>query len=71
MDFIMGLPSVDGNNSIMVVVDRLSKYGVFIPAPTTCHAEDVVRLFFTYVVKYWEIAQSIISDRDARFTGRF
>ena len=52
MDFIIGLPLVEGYSSIMVVVDRFSKYGVFILAPTTCHVEDVAWLFFIYVVKY-------------------
>ena len=71
MDFIIGLHLVDGYSSIMVVVDRFSKYRVFISASTTCHAEDVAWLFFTYVVKYWGIPRSIIFDRDAHFTGKF
>lgn len=37
----------------MVVVDRFSKYDVFIFAPKEW-----------YVVKYWGNLQSIISDRD-------
>ena len=32
-DFISGLPKVNGMSSIMVVVDRFSKYAVFIPTP--------------------------------------
>ena len=31
MDFIMGFPKTNGFGSIMVVVDRFSKYGTFIP----------------------------------------
>ena len=33
MDFISGFPKVDGKASIMVLVDRFSKYSVFIAAP--------------------------------------
>lgn len=48
----------------MVVVDRFSKYDVFIFAPKECPAEETARLFLKYVVKYWGNLQSIISDRD-------
>ena len=34
MDFIIGLPNSEDNNSIIVVVDKLSKYATFIEAST-------------------------------------
>ena len=70
LDFISALPKSEGFGSILVVVDRFSKYATFIPAPTDCTAEEAARLFFKNVVKYWELPKSIISDRDPRFTGR-
>ena len=71
MDFIVGFPNVDGFGSIMVVVDRFSKYGTFIPATKNCPAEEASRLFLKNVVKYWGVPQSIVSDRDGHFTGKF
>ena len=71
MDFIMALPKVDGYGSIMVVVDRFSKYAVFVAAPPTCSADHVAQLFVKNVVKYWGLPETIVSDRDPRFTGRF
>lgn len=71
MDFIGGLPKVDGMSSIMVVVDRFSKYAIFIPAPRACPADVAAELFFKHVVKYFGLPEDIISDRDSRFTGRF
>ena len=62
MDFIVGLPKADGFGSIMVVVDRFSKYTTFIPATKECPVEEAARLFLKNVVKYWGIPQSIISD---------
>lgn len=56
---------------IMVVVDRLSKYASFSPAPHACTAEVAADLFFKNVLKYWGIPADVVSDRDARFTGRF
>ncbi|KAL4282484.1 hypothetical protein GQ457_16G016990 [Hibiscus cannabinus] len=71
MDFIIGLPKVDDFSSIMVVVDRFSKYATFIPASKVCPAEEAARLFLKNVVKYWGVPKTIVSDRDTRFTGRF
>lgn len=71
IDFISALPEVDGCGSIMVVVDRFSKYGIFIAAPRHCSAESAAQLFLSNVVKFWGVPQSIISDRDPRFTGKF
>ena len=71
MDFISALPKSEGCGSVMVVVDRFSKYGTFIAAPRDCTAEEAAKLFFKGVVKYWGLPRSIISDRDPRFTGKF
>ncbi|KAF7807946.1 Transposon Tf2-2 polyprotein [Senna tora] len=71
MDFITCLPKSEGCGNIMVVVDRFSKYGVFIPMPTKFSAEDAARMFFKHLVKYWGLPKTIVSDRDTRFTGRF
>ena len=52
MDFIMGFPKIDGFESIMVVVDKFSKYRTFIPATKECPIEEVARLFLKHMVKY-------------------
>ena len=71
MDFIIRLPKLEDNGSIIVVVDRFSKYATFIAAPTDCTAEETTRLFLKHVVKYWGLPKFIISDRNPRFTGKF
>ncbi|KAK2977850.1 hypothetical protein RJ640_017050 [Escallonia rubra] len=71
LDFITGLPKVEDLGTILVVVDRFSKYASFIATPKYCSAEDTSQLFFKYVVKYWGMPQDIVSDRDSRFTGNF
>ena len=47
------------------------KYAIFIGAPSTCLADVTAELFFKYMVKYFGLPKDIISDRDARFIGRF
>ncbi|RVW24456.1 Transposon Tf2-11 polyprotein [Vitis vinifera] len=71
MDFITGFPKVHDFKSIFVVVDRFSKYVVFIPAPDACPVEEAAKLFFNNVVKHFRLPRNIVTDRDARFTSRF
>ena len=71
MDFITGFPKVRDFKFVFVVVDRFSKYVVFIPAPDACPAEEAARLFFSNVVKHFGLPRDIVSDRDTRFIGKF
>ncbi|GJZ92011.1 cytochrome P450 78A7-like protein [Tanacetum coccineum] len=71
MDFITCLPKSEGGGSIIVVVDRFSKYETFIAASPDVTADNTAKLFFKHVVKYWGVPHVIVSDRDPRFTGRF
>lgn len=71
MDFITALPKSKGLGTIMVVVDRFSKYATFIPASPGCTAKEAAQFFFKFVVKYWGLPRHIISDRDPHFTGHF
>ena len=71
MDFITRFPKARECKSIFVMVDRFSKSLVFMAAPEACPAEEAANLFFNHVVKHFGLPQDIVSDRDARFTGRF
>ena len=71
MDFITCLPNSEGFGTIMVVVDRFSKYATFTATTANCKAKEAARVFLRDVVKYWGIPKHIISDRDPRFTGSF
>lgn len=57
MDFISALSKVGTLASILVVMDRFSKYGTFIVASFDCTAEEAVQLFIFHVVKYWGIPE--------------
>ena len=50
MDFIMGFPRMENlHDSIMVVVDKLTKVAHFIPLKTTNNVADVADIFIKEV----------------------
>ena len=72
MDLITQLPrSRDGNDAIVVVVDKYSKMLHCLPTTTTVNAPQLAKLFFNEIVKHHGLPSSIISDRDPRFTSSF
>jgi len=70
MDFIEELPNSNGYNSILVVVDRLTKWAVFIPTTTTLKAAGLADLIIDHIICQHGIPRSIISDRGSKFTSR-
>ena len=72
MDFVVGLPLTSHrHNSILVIVDKLTKSAHFIPVRDTYDVIDVAHVFVREVIHLHEIPKKIISDRDSRFTSRF
>lgn len=72
MDLIEFLPKTANEyNSILVVVDRLTKMAVFIPTNTKMTAEDLARLFVTHVFSKHGVPDDIVSDRGSEFTSKF
>lgn len=67
MDFIVGLPNSRGYTTIMVAVDRLSKYAHFALLPAHFDAMRVARLFIETVVKHHGFPKTLVSDRDPIF----
>ena len=63
MDFVVGLPkTVEGYDSIWVVVDRLTKTARFIPMKITYPVSKLAELYVNNIVRLHGIPKSIISD---------
>jgi len=67
-DFITKLPIAQGYDSILVVVDRLTKM-VHFPTTEKTSAEGLTRLFRDNVWKLHRLPKSIISDRGPQFAA--
>eukprot|EP00253_Pinus_taeda_P031928 PITA_31928 len=72
MDFIIGLPkSKKNNDSIMVVVDKLSKSAHFILVKSTYRVVQIAHVFMQNIFKLHGLRKTIISDRDVKFSSVF
>lgn len=71
MDFIEGLPRLDGQEVIFVVVDSLAKHAHFTALKHPYFAAQVARLYLDSVYKQHEMPQAIISNRDPIFLSSF
>ncbi|GAU30442.1 hypothetical protein TSUD_392550 [Trifolium subterraneum] len=72
MDFVTGLPrNQKGEDSIWVIVDRLTKSAHFIAVKSTYKASRYAEIFLEEIVKLHGVPLSIVSDRDPTFTSYF
>ena len=72
MEFIIGFPRTSRqHDSIMAVVDRLTKVAHFILVKTMYSTSDVAQVFIRDVVRLHGVTKKIMSDRDENFTSKF
>ncbi|GJS75296.1 putative reverse transcriptase domain-containing protein [Tanacetum coccineum] len=72
MDFVTKLPrTAAGQDTIWVIVDRLTKSAHFLPMREDDMLEKLTRQYLKEVVSNHGVPVSIISDRDGKFTSHF
>src|SRR6202045_1829523 len=71
MDFIKGLPLSLDFDSILVIVDRLTKYVIFIECCKTDGAIELATLFLKHVFTKHGAPHDIVSDRGKLFISKF
>jgi transposase InsO family protein len=65
------VPESHGYNTIICVVDSLTKRAHFIPTHTTLNAEGTALLFLKEVWKHHGTPRVVASDRGPQFIARF
>ena len=72
MDFITGLPMTwRKHDSIMFVVDKLTKATHFIPVKYMHKTDDIANIFMKDIFKSHGLPKAIVSDKDVKFTFNF
>ena len=71
MDFIEQLPNSSGFTAILVIIDRLSKQGIFIPTYDTITSPDLAQLFLLHVFSKHGVPSHVTSDRGTEFVSHF
>ena len=72
MDLINHLPKPkSGYDSMLVIVNYLTKMMVIRSTYGTATAVDIAKLFVDSVMKIHGLPRTIVSDRDSKFTSHF
>ncbi len=76
MDFVTGLPisadrKGDSYDSILVIIDRLTKMVHYIPVKVTIDAPGLAKVIIDVVVRHHGVSDSIVTDRGSLFTSKF
>ena len=71
MDFVTDLPSCEGFDSIMAVIDRLTKQRHYIPTNKTITSEGVADLYYGNVWRHRGLPSAATSDRGTQFVSDF
>jgi hypothetical protein len=71
MDFVDPLLTSTGYNYLLVIIDRLTSMVHLIPTTTQVTTKEVVWLFLKEIVCLHGVPDSIITDRDTKFTSKF
>ena len=71
MDFIPELPESSRYNNILVIIDKLTKYAIFILTTTSITKKGTAELFFRHMIAQYGIPRQVISDWDVWWRGKF
>ena len=71
IDFIVELLDSEGVDTVMNMVNSVSKRAHFIPTNTTITALGAAKLYLTHVWKLHGLPRQVVSDRGSQFVAEF
>jgi RNase H-like domain found in reverse transcriptase/Reverse transcriptase (RNA-dependent DNA polymerase)/Integrase zinc binding domain len=71
MDFMGPFPESEGYDYLWVIICRLTSQVHLVPVKTTIKASELAWIYVKEVVRLHGLPDSIVSDRDSKFTSKF
>src|SRR3979490_2252893 len=71
MDFIENLPPSSSYDTILIIIDRLTKQSIFIPTFDTITAPILANLFVLHVFSKHGVPSHVTSDQGSEFVSSF
>ena len=71
MDFIEKLPMSDGSDTILVIINLLTKQSIFIPTVNTITSPMLAKLFVLHVFSKHGVPSHVTSDHGMEFISAF
>ena len=71
MDFVGPFPLSEGHNYLWVVLCCLTSMVHLVPIKTMIKASELAQKFIQEVIQLHGLSETIVSDRDAKFTSKF
>ncbi len=71
MDFVGPFPESEGYDYLWVVTCRMTGMTHLVPTNTTVRTSDLAWIFLREIVRLHGLPESIVSDRDTKFTSKF
>ena len=71
MDFVGPFPKSKGYDYLWVIICRLTSMVHLVPINTTTKASELAWIYVHNIVKIHGLPESIVSDRDSKFTSKF
>jgi hypothetical protein len=71
LDYLTHLPESNGFNTVLIVVDHLTRMIHFLPCAESVTAEETATLFLHGVYRLHGLPRVLVSDRDPKFVSGF
>jgi hypothetical protein len=71
IDFIVKLPESEGKDTVMVVVDSITKWAHFVDTVTTLSTAGTAKLYVQHIWKHHRLPGKALSDRGPQFVTEF